>query len=176
MALAVVYGSEELRLPTATLATAVLLVQFVALAGALTLCAAARHYGTRPTILSSLLVWTVAVILTYLLPVGSAAPFYGLSAVVGFVLGGTQALSRSLFSHTVPAGREASLFGVYEIAERGTAWLGTLAFGLTLQMTGSYRQAIVVPVLFFVTGFVLLLRVDIPRAVADAGNPQPARL
>jgi UMF1 family MFS transporter len=98
------------------------------------------------------------------------------AALVGFVLGGTQALSRSLFSHTVPAGREAALFGVYEIAGRGTAWLGTLAFGLTLQLTGSYRNAVVVPVLFFVVGFVLLLRVDVRRAVADAGNPLPARL
>ena len=70
------------------------------------------------------------------------------------MLGGTQALSRSLFSQLIPAGKEAEYFGFYEISDRGTSWLGPLAFGLTFQLTGSYRYAIVSLVFFFVVGFV----------------------
>jgi UMF1 family MFS transporter len=170
----VVYGDEELRLPSDTLAGAVLLVQFVAVGGALALAAAARRYGARRTVLASLVGWVAAVGVIYTLPAGAAAPYYAAAALVGFILGGTQALSRSLFSQMVPAGREAAFFGLYETAERGTAWLGTLAFGLALQLTGSYRSAIAVLVVFFVLGFVLLRRVDLTRAIVAAGNPVPA--
>jgi UMF1 family MFS transporter len=93
---------------------------------------------------------------------------------IGIVLGGTQALSRSLYSQMVPQGREAEYFGLYQAGERGTSWLGTLVFGLVHQLTDSYRPAIIVLVVFFVAGFLLLWRVDPRRGVRDAGNQLPA--
>jgi UMF1 family MFS transporter len=104
------------------------------------------------------------------------AQFYALAAVIGLVQGGTQALSRSLFSHLIPAGREAEYYSFYEISDRGTSWLGPLAFGLTYQLTGSYRYAIISLVVFFVAGFLLLLRLPMRRAVLAAGNTPPERL
>jgi UMF1 family MFS transporter len=89
------------------------------------------------------------------------------------VLGGSQALSRSLFSHMVPRGKEAEYFSVYEVSDRGTSWLWPLMFGLTYQLTASYRDAIISLVMFFAAGFVLLARVPVRRAVAAAGNPVP---
>ena len=93
-----------------------------------------------------------------------------MSAAIGFVLGGSQALSRSLFSRMIPNGRESAFFGIYAISERGTSWLGPIAFGLVAQMTNSYRPAILALIVFFLVGGVLLLLTDTKRAIHEAGN------
>jgi MFS transporter, UMF1 family len=93
-----------------------------------------------------------------------------MSAVIAIVLGGSQALSRSLFSRMIPAGREASFFGIYEISERGTSWIGPLIFGAVVGATGSYRQAILSLIVLFVLGIVILAITNTAQAVRDAGN------
>ncbi|WP_306320721.1 MULTISPECIES: MFS transporter [unclassified Streptomyces] len=171
-----VYGSEELGLGQSTLIVAVLLVQLLAVAGALAMGRLARAYGAKRTILGSLVAWTVTIGAGYFLPAGAPAWFFVLAAGIGLVLGGTQALSRSLFSHLVPAGKEAEYFSAYEMSDRGMSWVGPLVFGLAYQLTGSYRDAILSLVAFFVIGFGLLARVPVRRAVRDAGNSVPARI
>jgi UMF1 family MFS transporter len=93
---------------------------------------------------------------------------------IGLVLGGTQALSRSLYSQLVPKNREAEFFSFYQAMERGTSWFGTLLFGLVYQWTHSYRPAIVALIVFFVVGGILLSRVDMRQGIRDAGNEVPA--
>lgn len=171
-----VYGSEELGLDQTTLITAVLLVQVLAVAGALGMGRMARAYGAKHTILGSLVVWTLILVAGYFLPAGSPLSFYALAAAIGLVLGGSQALSRSLYSHLVPRGKEAEYFSAYEMSDRGLSWLGPLVFGLAYQLTGSYRDAIISLVIFFVIGSVLLARVPVRQAVAAAGNPVPERI
>jgi UMF1 family MFS transporter len=70
----------------------------------------------------------------------------------------------------IPAEHEAEYFGFYEISERGTSWIGTFAFALAVQLTGSQRIAIVALIIFFVLGLLLLSRVDVRRAIVEAGN------
>lgn len=171
-----IYGSEELGLGQSTLIGAVLLVQVLAVAGALTMGRLARIYGAKRTILGSLVAWTVTLAAGYFLPAGSPVWFFVLAAGIGLVLGGSQALSRSLFSHLVPPGKEAEYFATYEMSDRGMSWLGPLLFGLTYQLTGSYRDAIISLVAFFVIGFALLARVPVRRAISDAGNPVPTTI
>ncbi|CCK31547.1 integral membrane protein [Streptomyces davaonensis JCM 4913] len=171
-----VYGSEELGLGQSTLIGAVLLVQVLAVAGALLLGRLARTYGAKRTILGSLVAWTLTLAAGYFLPAGAPVWFFVLAAGIGLVLGGSQALSRSLFSHLVPPGKEAEYFSAYEVSDRGMSWLGPLLFGLTYQLTGSYRDAIISLVAFFALGFVLLARVPVRQAISDAGNPVPARI
>ncbi|MFG2655351.1 MFS transporter [Streptomyces sp. NPDC048425] len=171
-----VYGSEELGLDQSTLIVAVLLVQILAVAGALAMGRLARTYGAKNTILGSLIAWTATIGAGYFLPSGAPVWFFALAAGIGLVLGGTQALSRSLFSHLVPAGKEAEYYSAYEMSDRGMSWLGPLVFGLAYQLTGSYRDAIVSLVAFFMIGFVLLARVPVRQAVRDAGNPVPTRI
>ncbi|WP_435971165.1 MFS transporter [Streptomyces sp. Qhu_M48] len=171
-----VYGSEELGLDQTTLITAVLLVQVLAVAGALGMGRLARSYGAKRTILGSLGVWTLILVAGYFLPADAPVFFYCLAAAIGLVLGGSQALSRSLFSHLVPRGKEAEYFSAYEMSDRGLSWLGPLVFGLAYQLTGSYRDAIISLVIFFVVGFALLARVPVRRAVEAAGNPIPDRI
>jgi len=93
---------------------------------------------------------------------------------IGLVLGGTNALSRSLFSQLVPAGKEGEYFSLYEIGERSTSWLGPFLFAFVGQQTGSYRLAIVSLVVFFVAGLVLVSFVPVARAIRAVGNPVPA--
>ncbi|MGC0209591.1 MFS transporter [Streptomyces levis] len=171
-----VYGSKELGLGQSTLIGAVLLVQVLAVAGALVMGRLARIHGAKRTILGSLVAWTVTLAAGFFLPAGAPVWFFVLAAGIGLVLGGSQALSRSLFSHLVPPGKEAEYFSAYELSDRGMSWLGPLLFGLTYQLTGSYRDAIISLVIFFVLGFALLARVPVGRAIEEAGNPVPDRI
>ena len=90
------------------------------------------------------------------------------------MLGGSQALSRSLFSQFIPFGREAEYFGLYEISDRARRFVGSLMITVTLQVTDSYRLAILFLVFFFIVGFGLLTKVDVPRGIREAGNEVPA--
>ncbi|KQS65768.1 MFS transporter [Modestobacter sp. Leaf380] len=176
ISLSALYATEELGLDQSVLTGAILMVQVVAIAGALGLGRVAARYGAKRTVLGCLVAWTLVLVAAFTLQEGAAAQFYALAAVIGLVQGGTQALSRSLFSHLIPLGKEAEYYGFYEISDRGTSWLGPLAFGLTYQLTGSYRLAIISLVVFFVAGFVLLARLPMRRAVLEAGNTPPERL
>lgn len=126
--------------------------------------------------LATLIVWVAVVLAAYRLQKGSAPEFFALATVLALVLGGSQALSRSMFSRLIPPGREAEYFGFYEISDSGTSWLGPLVFGVAYQTTGSYRSALVWLVAFFVIGFAALLRVPMRRAIIAAGNEPPARV
>ncbi|WP_299039209.1 MFS transporter [uncultured Pseudokineococcus sp.] len=170
------FGTVELGLAQAQLITAILLVQGVAFVGALVFGVLAGRFGAQRTVLWSLVAWTGVVAAGFFLPAGRFGLFLGLSVAIGLVLGGTQAISRSLYSQLVPVGREAQYFSLYQAAERGTSWIGTLVFGLVYQLTGSYRPAVASLVVFFVLGGLLLLRVDVRRGIADAGRPQPQRV
>jgi UMF1 family MFS transporter len=174
--LTAIYGEEELKFGTSTIISVTLMVQFVAFLGALLLGAFARFFGAKRVVLASLILWTGAVAVSYFLEAGAVWQFYLLAAFIGIVLGGSQALSRSLFSHMIPRGQEAEYFSLYEISERGTSWLGPLLFGLTLQLTGSYRSALASLIVFFLAGFVLLVLVNVRRAIVEAGNTPPERV
>ena len=145
----------------------ILMVQFVAFFGSLIFERVAAVVRTRNAIAVSLVIWAGVVIYAYgfLQTVGQA---WIMGAVIAVVLGGSQALSRSIFSQMIPAGREASFFGVYEISERGTSWLGPLLFGIIVGATGSYRQAILSLIVLFVAGLLGLLLTDTDRAIRDA--------
>ncbi len=168
------YGEKQLGFGTSTLIATILMVQFVAFGGALLFGKVAERFGSRRVILVGLLIWMLVVATAYTLPAGKVAPFLVLAVGIGLVMGGTQALSRSFFSLLIPRGREAEYFSLYQAAERGTSWLGTLVFGVVHQLTDSYRPAIFALILFFVVGALLLWRVDPDRGIREAGNVRPS--
>lgn len=168
-----VYGAEQLGFDTDQLIVTILVVQLVAFAGALAFGRAAARYGARNVVLSSLVLWTAVVLLSFFLPAGAFGLWLALAVLIGVVLGGSQALSRSLYSQLVPAGREAEYFSLYQAGERGTSWFGTLLFGLVHQLTGSYRPAILALLVFFVAGGLVLRTVNVRQGISDAGNEQP---
>ena len=152
---------------TPFLLTLVLLIQVVAVAGAAGSARLARRFGAKPVLLGTLVLW-VGVVLYAVLALTSTTQAYGLGIVIALVLGGSQSLARSLFSGMVPADRQASFFGFYGLAERGTAWIGTLVFAVVLDVTGSYRGALLSLAVLFVTGGVLLAATDTRAATAAA--------
>jgi UMF1 family MFS transporter len=168
------YGVKELGFDEGTVLGTYLLVQFVAVFGALGFGRAAGRYGAKRIILFGLVIWSAIVTVALFLPEEQLVPFLLMGAAIGIVLGGTQALARSYFSLLVPRGKEAEYFSFYHAMERGTSWFGTLVFGLVFQFTGSYRPAIFALIVFFVVGGVLLLKVDTERGIREAGNAAPA--
>ena len=150
-----------------------LMVQFVAFGGALFFGRLAQWIGAKRAIIASLVLWTGVIIYAYgFLQTTTQAWFMG--AMIALVLGGSQALSRSLFSRMIPAGREASFFGIYEISERGTSWIGPLIFGIVVGRTGSYRDAILSLIVLFAVGLAILALTDTDRAIHEAGQETPA--
>ncbi|MCY7395018.1 MAG: MFS transporter [Nocardioides sp.] len=170
IASASIFGVEELGFSTGTVLATYLLVQLVAIFGALGFGRAAARYGAKSVIMLGLATWMVIVSTAYFLPAGRLVPFLVLGAAIGVVLGGTQALARSYFSLLIPRGKEAEFFSFYHAMDRGTSWLGTLVFGLVYQLSGSYRPAILALIVFFLIGGVLLWRVDTQRGIEQAGN------
>ncbi|AKT51886.1 MFS transporter [Arsenicicoccus sp. oral taxon 190] len=168
------FGSSELGMAQSQVLLTFLVVQVVAVGGALGFGRLAARFGAHRTVLASLVVWTVVVAVAFVVPRGSFPAFVALGVLIGVVLGGTQALSRSLYSQLVPRGRESEFFSLYQAMERGTSWFGTLLFGLMQQWTHSYRLSIVALVVFFVVGGVLLSKVDVRAGIRAAGNAQPA--
>lgn len=163
------FGQEALGIPISTLTAIILMVQFVAFFGAISFEKIAGQIGTKPAIILSLLIWTSVLIYAYGF-LETTAQFVGLAVVIAIVLGGSQALSRSVFSQMIPKGQEAAYFSFYEISERGTSWLGPLLFGLALQWTGSYHVALLSLIIFFILGLLLFIKVDIKKASLAAGN------
>jgi UMF1 family MFS transporter len=90
-----------------------------------------------------------------------------LGVVIALVLGGSQAISRSLFAQMIPTGREAEFYSFYEISDRGTSWIGPLLFGLMNQIFGSLRPAILSLIFFFVIGLITLPFVNEKKAIQD---------
>jgi UMF1 family MFS transporter len=175
IALSAQFGAEELGMETAALVQLILMVQFIAFFGALGFGYLARIIGAKRSIAISLIIWLGVTIYTYAF-LQTVAQFFVLAGVIAIVLGGSQALSRSLFSLMIPVGQEAEYFSLYEVSERGTSWMGPLIFGLTLQFSGSYRLAILSIAIFFAVGFVILTRVNVRRAITESGNEVPAGL
>jgi UMF1 family MFS transporter len=163
-----------LELPQSQLIQVILVIQIVAFGGALLWGRLARMIGAKEAILVSLVIWAGVVIYSYVGLKGEGdalfKEFLILGMFIAVVLGGSQAISRSLFAQMIPRGKEAEFFSFYEISERGTSWIGPLIFGLANQIFNNLRPAILSLTFFFVVGLLLLPRVNVKKAIADAKN------
>ena len=154
------------------LITIFLIAQLSAFVGALLFERIARRLGAKWTILISLAIWCGIVIYAYGF-LANRTQAYVMAVFIGLVLGAAQALSRSLYSQMIPVGRESAFFGLYEISEKGTSWMGQLLFTIIIGATGSFRHAILGLIVFFVVGSVILLFTNTERAIHEAGNLTP---
>ncbi|HXE76194.1 MAG TPA: MFS transporter [Candidatus Xenobia bacterium] len=160
--LATVYGKVELELPTVYLLLTLLLVQAIASLGALMFSRLAGRIGTKRTIMLTLGLWSGVVVYAYFIQ--TTAQFFVLGAVVGIVLGGTQALSRSFYGSMVPEEASAEFYGFYTVFSKFAAMWGPWLFAIVKQATGSSRTAIVSLIALFLAGLILLLFVDEKKA------------
>jgi len=152
-----------------TLIIVILMIQFMAFFGALLWGKLAKWMGSKQSIILSLVIWAGVVIYAYF---GLKGPsrvmeFFILGAFIALVMGGSQAISRSLYAQIIPAGKQAEYYSFYEVSERGTSWIGPLLFGLVNQVFGSLRPAILSLIFFFLVGLAILPFVNIHKAMAD---------
>ncbi len=157
------FGRRELNLGMDFLVGIILLVQFLSFFGTLIIMKVNTKLKTKNTLVLCLILWSLIVIYAYFF-LQNEIGFIVLAILISLVLGGTQALSRSLFSIFIPQRSEAEYFSIYEITEKGSSWIGPLVFGLVLQATKSYRLAILSLILFFLLGLFFLIKVKISKA------------
>jgi UMF1 family MFS transporter len=177
ISIAAIFAANELGMESTQLILVILMIQFVAFLGALGFGKVAEKIGTKEAILGSLVIWSGVTIYAFAGMKSTAIvmgiqqrqlEFWGLGFVLALVLGGSQALSRSLFAQMIPADQEAEFYSFYEISERGTSWLGTFAFGVVNQIFNSLRLGILSVILFFIAGLVLLPFVNVAKAIKES--------
>ena len=177
ISVAAIFAAIELGMGTTQLILVILMIQFVAFGGALGFNWVAGKVGTKQTIVLSLIIWCVTTIYAFAGMKSMAIvlgieqrqlEFWVLAFVIALILGGSQALSRSLFSLMIPKNQEAEFYSFYEISERGTSWLGTFTFGAVNQAFSSLRLGILSVIFFFIAGLILLSFVNVKKAIEQA--------
>ena len=162
-----VFGTDTLGLTSTDIALTFLVVQFVAFGGAYFFGWLAARIDIRRAILINLSVWVLVAIGAFFLPAENALAFQALGVVIGLILGGIQALSRSLYGSMIPEEASAEFYGFYSVFAKFSAIWGPLIFAMVASITGSGRSAILSIILFFGLGMYLFSRVDIAEARAS---------
>ncbi|HZN61102.1 MAG TPA: MFS transporter [Planctomycetota bacterium] len=168
------FGLKVLGISDREMILCFLMIQFVAAAGAFGLGRLARVIGDKRTLAAGLAVWIAVVIWGAL--VRSRWEFWALGAVVALVMGGTQAIARSLLSKFTPPSSAAEFFGFYSIVGKFASALGPAMYSVVMDLSrsrgasegGSFRIASLSVGIFFIAGLVILLRVNESRGVAEA--------
>ena len=158
---AAIFAREELGLSQTSILGCFLMIQFVAMPGALLFGRIARRFGARQAILISLLLFILVTIYAY--RIQHNWEFWLLSLVVALILGGSQSVSRSLYGSLIPPGKGAEFFGFYAISGKFASIIGPFSFALIADLTGSTRLSILALTVFFAVGIILLGTVNMER-------------
>lgn len=158
MYVATLFGEKEFHLDTGQLISVVLVLQLVAIVGASAAAKLSSIVGNIQALILIIFVWVGICLGAYFMQNGNH--FYLVAAVVGLVMGGVQALSRSTYSKFIPEDTEdhASFFSFYDIVEKLAVVLGTFSYGLIEHLTGSMRNSILALGIFFLIGLALLYK------------------
>lgn len=163
MLIATYFGAQEIAWEskgdsTTGLIICILLIQLVAIAGAELTSKASEKFGNIPTLIVINCFWVLLCAAAYFITL--PVQFYIMAGLVGLVMGGIQALSRSTYSKLLPETEDtASFFSFYDVSEKIGIVIGMLVYGIIDQLTGSPRLAIVFLGVFFIAGVLLLRRV-----------------
>ena len=147
----------------------ILMIQFVAICGALAIGRTAVRFGAKRVLLGVLVLWCGVLIYGYgYMNSQTDALVLGVAVAIG--LGGVSSLARPLFTGMIPDGLEGTFFSLYEICNQGTSWLAPLIFTIVVDVTGSFRQALLSLIILFVAGLAVLSRTDIDAAEREAAT------
>jgi UMF1 family MFS transporter len=158
MLVAALFGKGELDIPSTNLIIAILLVQLIAVPGAFVISKLSGSLGNLRTLMLCVLLWVGICIYGYTIPRGDITQFYIISSIIGFVMGGTQSLSRSTYSKLMPVTKDtASFFSFYDVTEKISLVVGLFLFGFLTEITGSQRVSVLALMTLFIIGLFLLL-------------------
>lgn len=172
MIMAVFFGTKEIAWGSPEekdtgLIISILVIQFIAVAGAYLTAFISKKIGNIKALGIIVFIWVLICIGSYAL-VYTPTQFYIAAATIGFVMGGIQSLSRSTYSKLLPETEDhASFFSFYDVLEKLGIVIGTFGFGFIEGMF-SIRESVLMLIIFFIVGFVLLLRV--PKTDALRGS------
>ncbi len=155
MLVAIDFGIKELKLPDQQLIITAVIIQIVAIIGALGMSKLSSKFGNFNILILTVLLWIGVCISGYFIT--TEMHFYIIASLVGLVMGGIQSLSRSTYSKLMPETKDtASFFSFYDVTEKLAIVIGLFTFGF-IEGISSIRNSILSLVIFFVIGFVLLL-------------------
>ena len=163
MLVAAYFGEEEIswgssKEKTLGLIVSILLIQVVAIFGAILTARASKYFGNIPVLIFINFFWVVLCIIAYFTK--TPTQFYSVAGFVGLVMGGLQSLSRSTYSKLLPKTFDTtSFFSFYDVTEKIGIVIGMLCFGLVDQISGSMRNGILFFIIFFVFGAFMLMRI-----------------
>jgi UMF1 family MFS transporter len=152
---------QDIGLPLEQVMLAVLMIQFAAIPFAFAFGLLADRIGAMRSIFLALAVYIGIVVAAFWLR--TIGQFFAFAFVVAMVMGGIQALSRSLFAVLIPKHKAGEMFGFFGVFDRFGGVMGTFVFGVVFNLTGSTRPALASLVVLFVVGAYLLSLVDVER-------------
>ena len=158
MLTATIFGEKILHLPTAKLIATILILQLVAIPGAMLMSyLSSKKFGNVNVLIGVVLIWIGACITAYF--IHTEMQFYALAAVIGLIMGGIQSLSRSTYAKFLPqqSPDHTSFFSFYDVTEKVALVFGMFSFGYIEVFSGSMRNSVIALALFFVLGLVFLL-------------------
>jgi UMF1 family MFS transporter len=157
MLAATLYGKSELNIPTTNLIIAILIIQVVAIPGAILLSKLASTWGNIKTLMLAVAIWITLCCAGYFIPRNGIIEFYILAVSVGFVMGGIQSVSRSTYAKLMPKTHDTtSFFSFYDVTEKIAIVIGMFSFGMINEITGSQRNSVLALCIFFIIGFFFL--------------------
>jgi len=157
MLAATLYGKSELAIPTENLIIAILIIQLIAIPGAFLISKLSSVIGNLKALMLCVLVWVGICFYGYKIPPGDVMQFYIIASIIGFVMGGIQALSRSTYAKLMPVTKDtASFFSFYDVSEKIGIVSGLFLFGFLAEKTGSQRTSVLMLMVFFIIGLILL--------------------
>lgn len=163
MLIATYFGAQEIKWSSPEqsqigLITCILLIQLIAIAGAVLTSRASAKFGNIKVLIFLNAFWLVLCVFAYFITTPN--DFYIMASLVGLVMGGIQSLGRSTYSKFLPETQDTtSFFSFYDVSEKVGIVIGMMVYGLIDQITGSPRFAIVFLGVFFLAGLLLLLRI-----------------
>ena len=164
MLAASLYGKSELNIPTQNLIIAILIIQLIAIPGSYLMAKLSNRIGNFKALMITISFWIVLCVVGYFIPRNGIYEFYGLAALVGFVMGGIQSLSRSTYAKLMPETKDTtSFFSFYDVTEKIAIVIGMFSFGYINELTGSQRNSVLALVVFFVTGLLLLVYASVTQ-------------
>ena len=166
MLLAVLFASKEIdwvkggewwQTKETGLIVSIILIQLIAVAGALTMSNLSKKLGNIKTLMVATVIWVICTVIAYYIHL--PLEFYGLAVLVGFVMGGIQSLSRSTYSKMLPPTEDhASYFSFFDVMEKVGLIFGPLCFGILEGVFGNMRMSVLMLMVFFIVGFFLLMK------------------
>jgi UMF1 family MFS transporter len=161
-----VFASDVLQFQPTELILLILLIQILALPGAMLVGWLADRLGQKRTLIGCLAVWAAILLAAFF--VQNKAEFWVLGGFVAMVMGGTQSVSRAIMGVMTPSGRTGEFFGFFNFSGKATSFLGPNLFGWILLLTGSARLATVSLLVFFLLGWALAARVNVAEGRRQA--------